>query len=60
MVNELIYSLKDDHIDDIYENIIDHEYKEMAKQGNVDKSTYKELLKKYKFENNTAAWRLKK
>jgi len=29
MVHELIHSLNDDHIDIIYENIIDHEYQDM-------------------------------
>ena len=29
IVNDLIYSLDDSHIEGIYENIIDHEYKNL-------------------------------
>jgi len=48
MVGELIHSLKDDHVDIIYENIIDSDYKQMRSDGKVLKESYKKLLEKYR------------
>lgn len=47
LVHDLIYSLDDGHIDDVYENIIKNEYEKKKRRGVLEAGDYKKLNEKY-------------
>ena len=47
LVHDLIYSLNNAHVHDIYDNIIKHEYHIKKKKGNLQEGDYKILNDKY-------------
>ena len=47
LVHDLIYSLNNAHVDDIYENIIKHEYEKKKQRGHLEPGDYKQLNEKY-------------
>ena len=60
LVHDLIYSINDDTVQEIYSNIIDKEYEALRTKGPVKSGTYSLLAEKYHQQKNKLVWRMKR